>query len=182
MNEQDDDKLMQAAGRLATDVAPQRDLWPDIAAAIESPQRRRWTPMLAQAAAVVLLVGASSGITWYTMQDEAPEGPQYVPTGMVFEQAAFGSHALGPGFEDARDSLVAELETELAKLSSEDRAGIETNLALIDDAIADMNEALAAEPENALLQERLLKTYQEQLSLLRRVGGLTRNVMLRNDI
>ena len=42
--------------------------------------------------------------------------------------------------------------------------------------------ALEKEPENMLLQERLLNTYREELALLRRVSSLTRNVMLRNDI
>jgi len=32
------------------------------------------------------------------------------------------------------------------------------------------------------LQELLQKTYREELNVMRRVGGLTRNVMLRNDI
>ena len=84
--------------------------------------------------------------------------------------------------KDARDSLVAELKVELAKLSAEDRATIETNLTLIHSAIDEMNEALEEEPDNVFLQERLLRTYREELVLLRRVGGLTRNVMLRNDI
>ena len=47
-----DDKITQAAQQLATDVTPERDLWSGIAAAIEAPERRRWTPMLAQAAVV----------------------------------------------------------------------------------------------------------------------------------
>ena len=45
-----------------------------------------------------------------------------------------------------------------------------------------MNLALEEDPENILMQERLLNTYREELTLLRRVSGLTRNVMLRNDI
>ena len=31
-----DDKLMQAAQKLATEIRPQRDLWPEIADAIET--------------------------------------------------------------------------------------------------------------------------------------------------
>ena len=154
-NETNDNKLMRAAGRLATDIAPQQDLWSGIAEQMQMPAKRHWTPMLAQAAAVVLLVGASSGITWYTMKDGAGSAPQIVTTDMIFEQTAFGDRDLGPGFRDARDSLVVELETELAKLSAEDRATIETNLALYHDAIADMNTALEAEPDNVLLQERI---------------------------
>ena len=83
---------------------------------------------------------------------------------------------------DARNALAAELDVELQKVSPEARADIETNLQLIQNAIFEMNEALEQDPENILLQERLLNTYREELDLLRRVGGLTRNVMLRNDI
>lgn len=182
MNEQNDDKLMQAASQLATEIAPERDLWPGIAEGIEAPPQRRWSPMFAQAAAVAMLMAASAGITWYMTKGENVATPEVVPADMIFERASFGNRNLGPSFQDARDSLVAELEFELAKLSDEDRATIETNLTLIHTAINEMNEALEEEPDNVFLQERLLRTYREELVLLRRVGGLTRNVMLRNDI
>jgi len=177
-----DDKLMPIAEQLATDIHPERDLWPGISEAIERPAPRRWTPMLAQAAAVVLLVGASSAVTYITMKDSGPVTVVASPD-MVFEQASFGNrYSLGPGFLDARNALAAELDVELQKVSPEARADIETNLQLIHNAIFEMNEALEQDPENILLQERLLNTYREELDLLRRVGGLTRNVMLRNDI
>lgn len=177
-----DDKLMKAAGQLSTDISPERDLWPDIAAAIESPAPRRWTPMLAQAAAVVLLIGASSAVTYMMMKDSGPTHVIASPD-MIFEQASFGNrYSLGSGFQDARNVLVAELDYELQRLSPESRQDIETNLRLIHDAIFDMNNALEEDPENLLLQERLIKTYQEEVALLRRVSALTRNVMMRNDI
>ena len=53
---------------------------------------------------------------------------------------------------------------------------------MIREAIDDINTALAADPDNAYLQELLQKTYREELTVMRRVGGLTRSVMLRNDI
>jgi len=184
MTEQYDDKLIQAAGALATDIAPTRDLWPDIGAAIATPTRRRWTPMLAQAAAVIMLVGASSAVTYTVMKSEPePAGLTIATPEMVFEQASFGSrYSLGPGFQDARNSLVAELDVELEKLSPDDRGNIETNLQLIHQAIYDINEALDADPGNTQLQAQLLRAYRHELALLRRVGGLTRNVMNRNDI
>ena len=46
-----DDELLAMASRLSTEVTPERDLWPDIQAAITTPRRSRWTPMFAQAAA-----------------------------------------------------------------------------------------------------------------------------------
>lgn len=177
-----DDKLMNAASQLKTEIAPERDLWAGIAERIQAPQSRRWTPMFAQAAAVVLLVGASSAITYVVVKEPIP-GPVIATTEMVFEQASFGNrYNLGAGFQDARNGLVAELEIELARLAPEDQQDIQTNLTLIHDAINSTNNALEEDPENTLLQERLLKMYREELALLRRVSGLTRNLMMRNDI
>ncbi len=177
-----DDKLMRAAKQLATDIRPERDLWAGIEAAIDKPLRRRWTPMLAQAAAVVLLIGASSAITYMAVKDTAPTQIAYTPD-MIFEQAAFGNrYTLGPDFQDARNGLVAALNVELARLSPQAQQDIETNLTLIHSAINSMNDALESDPENTLLQEQLLRMYHEELALLRRVSGLSRNVMMRNDI
>ncbi|MCJ7591729.1 MAG: hypothetical protein MUO51_10310 [Woeseiaceae bacterium] len=177
-----DDELMQTAAKLSKAISPGRDLWPGISDAIESPAPRRWSPMLAQAAAVVLLVGGSSAVTYLTMKGNAP-APVIATPDMVFEQVSFGNrYNLGPGFQDARNQLVADLDVELEKLSPESRENIETNLTMVHGAINDMNTALENDPENTVLQERLLRAYREELALLRRVGGLTRNVMLRNDI
>ncbi len=178
-----DDTLMKVAGQLSTEISPERDLWPDIAAVIKKPAPRRWTLILAQAAAVVLLIGASSTVTYMVTTKDSGPGPVIASPDMVFEQASFGNrYNLGPGFQDARNSLVAELDFELQRLSPESRQDIETNLRLIHTAIFDMNSALEKDPENLLLQERLLRTYREELALLRKVSGLTRNVMMRNDI
>ena len=177
-----DDKLMQAAGQLSTQISPERELWPGIAEAIEKPAPKRWSPLFAQAAAVVLLVGASSAVTYMTMKNSVSP-PVITTPGMVFEQASFGNrYNLGPGFQDARNALVADLDVELERLSPAARENIEVNITLIHSAINDMNVALEEDPENILLQGRLLRTYREELALLRRVRGLTRNVMLRNDI
>ena len=177
-----DDKLMKAARQLSTEISPERDLWPGISEAIDKPAPRRWTPMLAQAAAVVLLVGASSAVTYMTMKDNGPTTVIASPN-MVFEQASFANrYSLGPGFQDARNTLVSGLDVELDRLSPESRQNIEVNLEMIHDAIIDMNLALEEDPENLFLQEQLLRTYREEMALLRFVGGLTRNVMMRNDI
>lgn len=182
MNERTDDKLMMDAGRLANEIAPERDLWPGIEEAIKAPQRQRWTPMFAQAAAIVLLVAASSGITYVAVKDQQSPVAQVTPE-LLFEQTSFGGrYNLGPDFQDARDKLVAQLDDELARLSPESRADIESNLELVHQAIFDINKALAEEPDNALLQSKLLMAYREELSILRRAGGLARSVMMRNDI
>jgi len=182
MNEMDDDKLIRAAQDLATEVSPERDLWPGIEAAINAPRRRGWMPVFAQAAAVVLLVGASSAITYVSVKGQQQPVTVVTPE-LMFQQTSFGGrYNLGPDFQDARNQLAAQLDDELAQLSPESRAVVERNLALVHQAISEINEALANEPDNALLQDKLLQAYREELSVLRRVGGLTRNVMMRNDI
>lgn len=182
MNDQRDDKLMAAAQHLSTEISPQRDLWPEIAQAIAKPRRSRWMPRLAQAAAVVLLVGASSSLTYLAVKDRQ-QIIAVVPTELVFEQAAFGGrYALGVEYQEARGDLAAQLDQELARLSPETREEVELNLSMIRGAIAQINEALTEEPDNAHLQELLLRTYHEELALMQRVGGLTQHVMSRKDI
>ena len=182
MNKEFDDKLDRTARQLATEISPERDLWPGIAEAITTPKRSRWTPMLAQAAAVVLLVGMSSAVTYIVTKDSSGPVVSVAPE-LVFEQAAFGgNYHLGPGFQDARNSLRDDLDIELARLSDESRDDVQANLDLIHQVIIDINKALEQEPDNVLLQQKLLQAYREELTLLRRVGGLTRDVMRRNDI
>jgi hypothetical protein len=122
MTEKFDDNLDLTARQLATEISPERDLWPGIAEAIEKPQRPRWMPMLAQAAAVVLLIGGSSAVTYVAVKDNS--GPiTAVAPDLVFEQASFGkNYNLGPGFQDARNSLRAELDVELTRLRQRDAA------------------------------------------------------------
>ena len=108
---------------------------------------------------------------------------EVVPAGLVAEQASFGGrYALGVGYQEAHRDLEAQLKSELARLSPEAREEVELNLAMIRGAIGQINEALAEEPDNPLLQELLLQTYKEELALMQRVGGLTQHVMSRRDI
>lgn len=183
-----DDELMAAAARLPQSVAPERDLWPGIAEAIATPAMPRgagWNRIFAQAAAVLLLVGASSGLTWFVATGS--EDPMTVPdvSNLVFEPVSgnFGSqYHLGPDFDSARNDLAATLERQLAALSPETRAEVEKNMATIRQAIADINVALDEEPNNALLQQLLMSAYQKELSLMIKVDGMTKSVMRRTDI
>ena len=182
MTDEHDDKLMQTARQLTTEISPRQDLWRNISTAIEQPAPRRMRPMLAQAAAIMLLIGASSTITYVVMKDQHTTSV-VASTDKIFEQVAFTSrYTLGPDFKAARDALVAELDVELQKLPLESRATFEANLQLMHEAILATNAALEEEPDNAVLQGRLLRAYSDELDLLRRVSSLSRNVMMRNDI
>jgi len=193
MNENDDntfdDELIARAARLASGVKPERDLWPEIEQRISAPARPGrsvWSSAWAQAAAVVLLVGGSSGITYLAVNDNGDPTTMVGGTQtLVFEpvSGSFGSqYNLGPDYQDARRNLAAKLGDELDNLSEETRADVVANLEAIRQAINDINKALAEEPDNALLQDLLLSTYRDELTLMNKVDGITRAAMRRGDI
>jgi hypothetical protein len=74
------------------------------------------------------------------------------------------------------------VDEELSRLTPEERAEVQENIDIIRSAIDDINKALAAEPDNALLQELLLDTYREELNLMIRVDEITGAAMRRGDI
>lgn len=181
----DNDKLTADASKLATSITPERDLWPGIEASIADAgqSRRTFTPYFAQAAAVVLLIGASSGITYLAMKPAPNVSPVATTNGLQFESASWGGEVeLSQDFKLARSDLRAGLDRRLEQLSPEARADVEHNLQVIRNAIAEINAALEQEPDNVLLQEMLLSTYREELAVMQKVGGLTQSVMSRNDI
>jgi hypothetical protein len=185
MNEERNDKMTTAARQLATEIRPQRDLWPDIELAITetAPRRSRWTPMFAQAAAIVLLIGASSGLTYLAVKDDQPVVIQQPTPEYTFERVAFGSnYTLGDEYRETRADVVTRFEQELERLSPEERQDVEQSLAVIRGAIDDINAALQQDPDNTLLQDLLMKTYHEELNVMRKVGGVTQSVMSRRDI
>jgi hypothetical protein len=193
MNENDDkrfdDELMARAAKLDTAIKPARDLWPEIERAINAPARRApsvWNSVWARAAAVVLLVGGSSGITYLAMQGVDDPTPQFVDTKpLVFQpvSGSFGSqYTLGPEYLDARRDLASRVDEKLDTLAPDTRVAVSANLESIRKAIEDINRALAEEPDSVLLQELLLDTYRDELSLMNKVDGITRAAMRRGDI
>ena len=183
MNDRREEELITSAGRLTKEVAPGRDLWPAIADAIERPARQPWQmSYLAQAATVLLLIGASSAVTYVMVRDTAAP---IVSDGeaLIVEPVSYADHhALGPKYKKAHVELEAQLQDELKRLPPDTRGEVERNLAIIRGAIAEISVALDSEPDNALLQQMLLKSYQEELSLMQHVGGLTQRVTARKDI
>jgi uncharacterized membrane protein len=182
-NKSFDDRLMEAARTLQTEVAPDRDLWPEIEGAIgRKPPARGWNTIFAQAAVVVLLVGASSGLTYLAISKQTPYATPPAPGGLIVERANFGDkYMLGPDYQDARNSLKSQLDAQLERLSSEERADIMKNLEAIRAVIEEINRALSNDPDNTLLQELLLSSYQDELSLMMKVDGIANAAMYRTD-
>lgn len=184
MTEASENRLLDDAAKLATEVAPERDLWPDIENRLERPGHRRSMPWYAQAAAVLLLVGGSSYITWIlATASDAELSPVVTSAAFDAEFTSFGEELrLAPSFDSARNGLATDLDMVLDDLSPEARVEVEENLAVIRNAVADIKLALEREPDSEHLQRMLADAYREELAMMRRVGGLTRSVISRNDI
>ncbi len=89
---------------------------------------------------------------------------------------------LGPDYQDARNTLRAQFDEKIESLSPEAKAEVVRDIDAIRSVIEEINRALSNDPDSALLQELLLSTYKEELSLMMKVDNVTSAAMFRNDI
>jgi anti-sigma factor RsiW len=171
-----------ARARAAEDYLPRRDLWPGIASQIGASPRisprigRRWSFSLPQlAAAAILLMTLSGSAVWLARSGMRSSGPSPVattapPTGVP--TAINASNSASQSYAAA----VADLERVLAggrgQLDSSTVRVIEQNLAAIDQAIAQAQRALQADPANLYLNTHLAETMRRKLDLLRHAATL----------
>jgi hypothetical protein len=173
---------------MPTQVSPDRDLWPAIEQVITRPAERAtaiWNTPWAQAAAVVLLVAGSSGVTYVAVKSDRQQAPVVIDTANIFETVSgdFGrQYTLGNEYLDAHSALQTTLDEKLQLLPPEARDEVKKNLITFRTAIKDINQALAAEPDNVLLQDLLLSAYHGEISLMKKVDGIANSAMRRNDI
>ena len=190
------DPLDEALASLPEDVAPQRDLWPQIRAEIEktpiaapvrrSPAQATWFRL----AAGVVLVLATSFVTYYVtresmQQQVAQTAPEAVPTPQVTGQPAsfsFGPQRLGASYVNARAELDKRFQERIAALPPADRAKVERNLADLRRAADEISATLAEHPSDPLLQDLLMSTYQSELQLLANVSELPTAGSMRTDL
>jgi hypothetical protein len=163
--------LVAQARALPRSVLPGRDLWSGIEARLApvggtirpSPARERpgpaaWRPLLAAAALGGLLLGAALASHWLR---EAPDRE------FAREQARYA---------EASAALSRALTGDATGLAPETRAVVERTLSILDQAIAEAEAALAADPRNATLEQMLLARYQQRLDLLRRAAAVSGSV------
>lgn len=181
------------ASTLPPALPPPRDLWPDIAARITSPStltveaepsRLGWRthlPTLRAIAAMLLVAVGSSVATALVLR--AP------PTSLGF---SWGDPTPGPSappsiahaddpvaawesqVRTATAELAAALEERRSEIDPEALATVEHNLAIIDQAIAETREALAATPEDARARDAMLAAYTQKIRVLQHALRLPR--------
>ena len=162
--------VLAAADAAPRSIEPPRDLWPEIRARIRGDghsardRGRGWRYYGLLAAAAVMLVAVSSLVTRE-----------------VVLKAASAPSASGPadpftGFTSVADydrldrELAALLDSHRRSLRPETIATVERNLAIIDQAIAEIRAALVEDPANRALHDLLRSSYGQKVALLRQVS------------
>lgn len=173
-----DQALRASLQQLPRSVEPERDLWAGIHSQITAsappvavaPQRRGISLGWAIAASLAsLAVGIC--ITLGIQSDRAPAQLASNPPTTV--PPAVTQYSFVPASTDAvRLKLRESCAVQLANLPPATRAKVEKNLLLIKQAVSDIQSALAKDPGNALLQDLLVSTYQNELDTLANVQAL----------
>jgi hypothetical protein len=186
-----DERQVSSLRELPQDIAPARDLWPGIAARINEiqaaapsvtganpiPPRRsgarlRWLAAAAMVASVAVgvwigrsllpgtaLPGASAPGQVAALQgggDASPGRPG----------ALDAMYESDPRYRRERAALMRSLQSQLAALPPATRTKVMASLATIERAKQDLEQALGRDPGNALLQELLVNTYQDEMRVL----------------
>jgi hypothetical protein len=175
---------------LPLDIAPPRDLWQGIEARLTEgardsksrdgvePARRFGRPgrmrpglmRLFAAAAVVaaLAVGIWIGRAVLPVPGKPPaDVVMFAAHGVPSEPSAWhAAYVMDSRYTRERAELVKGLEARLAALPPESRAKVVSSLKAINDSKADLEAELGKDPSNALLQELLVNTYQDEMRVL----------------
>jgi hypothetical protein len=181
----------KAAALAGTGAMPAHDLWPGIAARLESREavappvslawyRRRWTVGIGELAVAASLIAAlSAAALWRGTPQAAPTGIEVVPVIAQVEPVDAPDMGVARvGFSDAQfNAAVNDLERVLREqrdqLNPRTVLVLERNLRVIDDAIVEARQALAADPANTLLNAHLADARRRKLDLLRRAALIT---------
>ena len=173
-------KRVTRIDELARDIPPARDLWPGISAAIEAeriagapaqPQARRrsfWMPA-AGLAASVLLVAVGVFIGKATTQPGQPvtagNDRPGVETGV--ETGVLPAHYQRDAeYSKQRKELLQEVNARLQTMPPAERAKVSASLETLRKSIDEIEAALGHDPANALLQELLVSSCQEEMRAL----------------
>ena len=161
---------------LARDIPPARDLWPAIAAAIEAdraagapvqkPTTRRsfWMPAAGLAASVLLVaIGVFIGkIT----SDPGKELTAGKPPGIETPGVMPAHYLRDAEYRKQRDALLQEAQARIQHMPPAERAKVSASLDTLRQSITEIEAALGRDPANALLQELLVSSCQEEMRAL----------------
>lgn len=179
------DRLDELLGSLPDEMPLERDLWPAIeaqlqrnttaeqAAAVPAGSSQSWEWMR-MAAAVVLMVGTCVTALLLTRDQGTPPAPlahQPPPPTLQAVPVSFGSQTLGSEYIELRSELMQHFQRRMQQLPPQARDSLQRSLDDLQRAASEINAVLAEHPEDPLLQDLLMSTYQSELQLLADAGG-----------
>ena len=177
-------ELLTHATALPRSVSPPRDLWPGIAERIERrrvwswPRLEAWQPALAVAATVVIALGA----VLFGRPTPAPVHTVVIPSPAISEGARLhpaavemnrGLVAMESDYQAAANALMEALLERKDEMEPELLASVQQNLAVIDEALAEVHRALEKDPNRPELGRMLVSTHRKRVDVLRRMVKLS---------
>jgi hypothetical protein len=189
-NDNGERKVVNSLRDLPTAVQPPRDLWAGIEARIVAEghiaadagtrkragsnlSRLRWMAAAAVVAALAVGMWVGRGVLPTTRPITSP-GTRGSLTftlpkndGTAALQAAYFAD---PKYRKQREALGISLGAKLASLPPESRTKVISSLATIHKSIQDLEAEIGKDPSNALLQELLVNTYQDEMRVLTTVN------------
>ena len=165
-------RVLAAVRSLPAARAPERDLWPEIAARLAPPRRSRWPLALAAGLALVAVGLALAG-----RRLAAPD-PRFAAV-EAWRPAAAPAGARLAAYAETADELSAigaelrrAIEARRDALPPETRRLVFDNLATIERALADIEAALAERPADAALARTYIAYREREIALLRQANRL----------
>lgn len=167
-----EDWLERETQKLPRSIAPDRDLWPGISSRLHTAHSARpdlqgsrvWPFLTGMAAALLVAVA----VTQLQPQDPGMPATGEAPIYLVERPAPWV-----PEVTRARNQLNSGFESGLDSLAPPTRRIVEDNLMQIHNSLAQIHEALAADPGNLALHRMLARTYQQELQLISNIGALS---------
>ena len=168
-----EERLVKSLRELPQRIEPPRDLWSGIEAQLKPPvaapaQRRfaqmRWLAAAAMVASVA--VGVWIGRDLMPLSGGTPAANSTVPAVMTEASAVQAAYRSDPRYQHERTELLKSLQARLDAMPAPARAKVAASLSAIETAKKDLESALGKDPSNALLQELLINTYQDEMRVL----------------
>jgi hypothetical protein len=155
------------------------ELWPSIRARIENekvvplepnqtPRRHRWPTVRHVMAVGVLAAGIMLTVILLRPSRRIPIEQ---PTGASDTTALRLVSDSVRSYEDETRILLNRLEVQRALMRPDAVESIDRDLKVIDDAIAELKQAIANDPRNPALRHLLAASYRQKIDLLKRAGN-----------
>jgi N-acyl-D-aspartate/D-glutamate deacylase len=185
-NDNGERKVVNSLRDLPTAVSPPRDLWAGIEARIvaeghvaaadagtrkragSNQSRLRWMAAAAVVAALAVGMWVGRSVLPITRPITGPGTGTTATLPRISDGAAAlqAAYISDPKYRKQREALVKSLEVQLTSLPPDSRAKVISSLATIHKSMQDLEAELGKDPSNALLQELLVNTYQDEMRVL----------------